>query len=117
MEWCVDIVYIMYILFHMSKTMISVKVDEDAKQKAQAVAKQMGLSLSALINSHLHQVARERRLVIDLDIRLEPQTETTTAVINDIEDELSKEQYEDFEDTDKLFSDLKGANSNGHPPQ
>lgn len=83
--------------------MISVKVDGDAKRGAQAVAKEMGLSLSAVINSHLHQIARSRRLEIDLDIRPEPQTAKTAKIIEEIEAEKARgEVYGPFEAEEAL---------------
>lgn len=88
--------------------MISLKVDEDVKKQAQAVAKAMGLSLSALVNIHLAQIARTKRLEIDLlDIRPEPQTAKTAKIIEQIEAEIDRgEVYGPFESIDEFFDDL-----------
>ncbi len=43
-------------------TVISVKLDKQVKDSAQEVAKSMGLTLSALINSYLRQVSVTRRV-------------------------------------------------------
>lgn len=79
--------------------MISLKVDEDVKKQAQAVAKAMGLSLSALVNTQLAHVARTKRLEIDLlDIRPEPQTPKTAKIIKEIEAEIERgETYGPFD--------------------
>jgi addiction module RelB/DinJ family antitoxin len=47
------------------KTVISVKVDKDVRDKAQKVAKKLGLSLSLVVNSGLRRFAEEERLVIE----------------------------------------------------
>ncbi len=44
------------------KTQINVKIDTDVKKKAQAQAKKLGLSLSAVINATLSQFARDGQL-------------------------------------------------------
>lgn len=39
------------------KTVISVRTDQDVKQKAQRVASRFGIPLSTLINAYLHELA------------------------------------------------------------
>ncbi len=46
---------------------INFKTDKKVKKEAQQVAKQMGVSLSAVLNMYLNQFARSK----ELDIRLE----------------------------------------------
>ncbi len=44
------------------KTVISVKVDQDVKASAQEVAHSAGLTLSAIVNAYLRQLAATRRI-------------------------------------------------------
>lgn len=44
------------------KTVISIKIDEDVKVAAQAIAKSTGLTLSGLVNAYLRQVCVTRRI-------------------------------------------------------
>ena len=44
------------------KTVISVKVDKDVRDRARVAAKRMGLPLSTVINYQLRQFGNERRI-------------------------------------------------------
>ncbi len=44
------------------KTVISVKVDKDVRDKARDVAKKIGVPLSMVVNNQLRQFAYERRI-------------------------------------------------------
>ena len=46
------------------KTTASVKLDRDTKIEAQKLAKELGLSLSTLINSQLKQFVRDKEIVL-----------------------------------------------------
>jgi len=59
----------------MSKIAISVKVDKDIKESAQEVAKSMGLNLSSLINTYLHQVVSTRRVELFAPEQMTPHLE------------------------------------------
>jgi len=48
----------------MSTVVINIRTNQDVKTKAQKIASEMGLSLSALINSYLSQVIRTKTTVI-----------------------------------------------------
>lgn len=88
----------MYILRSM-KTVISVKVDSNVKDKAREVAKSAGLSLSTLVNAYLRQVAATRRIEL---FAPEPMTPKLEALICEVEAELKSGQasklYDDVED-------------------
>jgi len=45
-----------YILSSMKTSVMSIKVDENTKKQAQAVAKQFGLPLSTLVNAYLMEL-------------------------------------------------------------
>ncbi len=44
------------------KTLINIKTDKDVKEKAQKLAKELGLPLSTIINASLKQFVRSREL-------------------------------------------------------
>ena len=45
------------------KTVINVKTDKDLKNKAQKLAKNLGLPLGTIINAYLREFVREKRIV------------------------------------------------------
>ncbi|MDO8552470.1 MAG: type II toxin-antitoxin system RelB/DinJ family antitoxin [bacterium] len=49
------------------KTVISVKVDKDVRDRARKVARQMGVPLSMVVNSGLRQFAQEERIVFQTE--------------------------------------------------
>jgi antitoxin component of RelBE/YafQ-DinJ toxin-antitoxin module len=55
------------IYFGYMKTVLNVKTDKDVKEKAQAIAKEMGVPLSIIVNSYLKFFIKTRTLVISLD--------------------------------------------------
>ena len=60
------------------KTLISIKTDKDIKEKAQKLAEDLGLSLSAVVNVTLRQFVRSRELRVS----------TIPCMSKDFEDEL-----------------------------
>ncbi len=50
------------------KTLINIKADKDVKEKAQKVARQLGVPLSTVINAYLKEFVRTKRI----DLSLEP---------------------------------------------
>lgn len=68
-------------------TVISVKLDKNVKESAQEVAKSAGLTLSALINSYLHQIAATRRIELYAP---EPMTPHLEKLIAEVEQELAE---------------------------
>lgn len=86
-------------------TVISVKLDRDVKESAQAVAKSAGLTLSALINAYLHQVVATRRIELYAP---EPMTPKLEGLIARVETELAKgEASQVFDTADDFLTDLK----------
>ena len=63
------------------QTVISVKIDKDVKESAQAVAKSAGLSLSALVNSYLRQVVATRRIELYAPEEMTPKLESLIAAV------------------------------------
>jgi len=62
-------------------TVISVKVDKEVKESAQAVAKSAGLSLSALVNSYLRQVVATRRIELYAPEEMTPKLQEFIATV------------------------------------
>ncbi|MBP9761666.1 type II toxin-antitoxin system RelB/DinJ family antitoxin [Candidatus Saccharibacteria bacterium] len=86
-------------------TVISVKLDSDVKQSAQEVAKSAGLTLSALINSYLRQVAATRRIELYAP---EPMTPNLESLIAEVEAELERgEASQPFTSATDFLADLK----------
>ena len=89
----------------MSSSVISVKLDRDIKESAQEVAKSAGLTLSALINSYLHQVVATRRIELYAP---EPMTPKLEQLIAEVEKELhSGKASQRFENADDFLRDLQ----------
>jgi addiction module RelB/DinJ family antitoxin len=86
-------------------TVISVKLDKDVKASAQEVAKSAGLTLSALVNAYLRQVAATRRIELYAP---EPMTPKLEKLIAEVEAELktgkASKQFNNIED---FLADLK----------
>ncbi len=57
----------------MAKTVISVKVDKDTKERAQALAGELGLPLSTIINASLREFVRSGQATFSLEPQLKPQ--------------------------------------------
>ena len=84
---------------------MSVKIDDDVKASAQEVAKSAGLTLSALINSYLRQVAATRRIELYAPEPMSPKLE---ALIAEVESELqSNSASKQFNTVEDFLSDIK----------
>ncbi len=57
------------------KTIINIKADKEVKENAQKLAEELGLSLSAVINSQLKQFIRSRSLFISSIPTMTPELE------------------------------------------
>lgn len=87
------------------QTVISVKLDKKVKESAQEVAKSAGLTLSALINSYLHQVVATRRIELYAP---EPMTPKLESLIAQVEAELADNKAsQPFSSVDEFIADLK----------
>ncbi|MBI2611504.1 type II toxin-antitoxin system RelB/DinJ family antitoxin [Candidatus Gottesmanbacteria bacterium] len=51
----------------MNSAVINIKTEPEVKQKAQKLAKDLGLNLSALINGYLRQLIKTKRVEFSLD--------------------------------------------------
>lgn len=57
-------IYVVYTFF-MNTAVINIKTNPQTKAKAQALAKELGLSLSALLNGFLHQFIKTKKVTFD----------------------------------------------------
>jgi len=51
----------------MSTVVVNIKTESEVKQKAQQIAKELGFSLSVLINAYLKQLIRTKKVEFNLD--------------------------------------------------
>ncbi len=67
------------------KTLISVKIDNEVKTKAQNLTQELGIPLSTLVNAYLRQFVREKRAVFTSAWQMSPELEKMLGPIeNDI---------------------------------
>lgn len=64
------------------KTVISVKTDVDTKIKAQAVAKQIGIPLSTLLNAYLRELAVSQSVTFSIQPELRREVVASLERIN-----------------------------------
>jgi len=69
------------------KTLINIKADQEVKQNAQALADELGISLSALINAYLKHIIRTREVTLSTVPRITPDLE---AVLTTIEKDITE---------------------------
>ena len=55
------------------KTVLNIKTDREVKQKAQQIARDLGLPLSTVINAYLKEFVREREVRFSLEPQLRPE--------------------------------------------
>lgn len=63
----------------MAMASVTVRVDEDTKRRASAIAEDLGLDLSTVTRAFYRQIVRERRIPLDLSCSPLP-TETVDAL-------------------------------------
>lgn len=57
------------------KTTTSIKLDKDIKDQASALARELGLSLSSVVNATLKKFVNERRVVLSVSPEFNKKTE------------------------------------------
>jgi len=87
------------------KTVISVKVDKDVKEKAQEVAASAGISMSTLVNAYLRQISATRRIEFYAPEQMTPKLEKLVA---EVESEIASGKVsQGFTTADEFLADLK----------
>ncbi|HMR49285.1 MAG TPA: type II toxin-antitoxin system RelB/DinJ family antitoxin [Arachnia sp.] len=64
----------------MSKSTISVRVDDGTKEAAELLFSELGLNISVAVNAFLKQAVRERRIPFEITAAT-PNAETTDAIL------------------------------------
>jgi DNA-damage-inducible protein J len=87
---------------HMGESRLSIRVDEKAKKKAEAVFHKLGLSMSAGITIYLNRVALEQAVPFPLTLSAQPVVE---------------EKIKTLENTAKaaVYQELEGIKAKGLP--
>lgn len=88
------------------KTVISVRTDKETKDKAQAVAKSIGIPLSTLVNAYLRELAVSGAVHFAAP---ELATSKTEKIMEQIEKDIAASNVSGpFETTEELFAYLDG---------
>jgi len=64
------------------KTVINVKADQEIKIGAQKLAKELGLSLSAIVNAYLKQLIRNKAVDFSVAPQMSSELETLAGKVN-----------------------------------
>ena len=72
----------------MNKVIVNIKVDPETKKAAQILAKDLGLTLSSLINAQLRQLVNRRQLVLDAPYPDRPMTPRLEAELDQVYKEV-----------------------------
>lgn len=85
----------------MAKTAVSIKLDKDIKERAQALAKELGLPLSTVINANLREFVRSGEVRFSLEPKIKPK----------VWEELKKaaDDYKAGKNISPVFNSVKDA--------
>ena len=72
----------------MNKVVVNVKVDPETKKAAQALANNLGLTLSGLVNAQLKQLINQQRLVLDAPYPTRPMSPKLEAELDQVYQEI-----------------------------
>jgi len=83
------------------KTVISVKVDKDVRDRARKTAKKIGIPLSLVVNTGLRKFAEEQRL--ELAVPLVPNARTRKII------DQARRDFKEGKNISPAFSNMKEA--------
>ena len=83
------------------KTIITLKADQETKEGAKKVAKELGLPLSTIINAYLKQFIRNREAYFSMAPKMTPELEALIGI--------TRRDYEKRKNLSPLFSSAKEA--------
>ena len=86
-------------------TNITIRMDADLKQRADALFDELGLSMSTAFNVFIRQALREGRIPFDISLN-RPNSETIVAMM-EAERIAKNPSVKGYTDLDELFADLK----------
>lgn len=97
----------------MNTAVINIKIDPETKRKVQKVARDMGVPLSALIKSHLKEIARTKQVHLNAE---EKPTPYLLRMLKESEADIRAGRFVSFETPeeemaylDKLIKDAKSS--------
>lgn len=94
---------------NMNKVVVNIKTDPETKEAAQALADDLGLTLSALINTQLKQLIHHRRLVLDAPYPAMKIDAKTERELDEAYKEIAEGQVsQPFDSVEALMKDLRG---------
>lgn len=94
----------LYTLCSMKNAVLSVKVDEDVKKRAQAVAGSFGIPLSTLVNAYLNELAETGQIYF---MASEPMTKKAERLIQQAESDIAAGDVSDrFSSADEAIKHL-----------
>ena len=92
---------------NMNKVVVNIKVDPETKKAAQALANDLGLTLSSLVNAQLRQLVNRRQLVLDAPYPNRPISPKLEAELDQVYKEIERgEVSQPYTDLDSLLDDL-----------
>jgi len=81
------------------KTVINIKTEKNVKTHAQKLAKEMGFSLSAIINAYLKQFLRNKEVYFTITPKMSPELEN---LLNKVEFDIQRNK-----NISRIFSSQK----------
>lgn len=85
------------------KTILNIKTDKDLKEEAKAVAQELGVPLSTVVNAFLKQFVRDREVVFSAGYT---PSKYLVGILDSFEEERKNKTLETFDSLDALFDDL-----------
>jgi len=85
------------------KTQVNLKIDSNIKKNAQKRAKELGLSLSSVVNATLSQFARTGELELSVAPRMTPYLEN---LVKEARADFEAGKLKIFDNADDLLADL-----------
>ncbi|MCX6809269.1 MAG: type II toxin-antitoxin system RelB/DinJ family antitoxin [Candidatus Berkelbacteria bacterium] len=90
------------------KTVINIKTDQETKEEAQKIARELGLSLSSIVNAYLKQVVRGQEVYFSTTCRMTHHLEN---ILGEAEMDIAtrKNLSPAFDNADDAIAWLRGA--------
>jgi len=88
----------------MSTAVINIRTDLKVKKQAQAIAEELGISLSSLINGFVRNLVRTKR--VEFDLLEERQSEYMVKALKESEEDYKKGNYFSFNNVDEAVEFL-----------
>jgi DNA-damage-inducible protein J len=90
---------------YMNTAVINIRTDVEIKKQAQMIAKELGISLSSLINGFVRNLVRTKR--VEFDLIEERPSEYMIKTLRESEADFDKGDYNSFDSADKAVGFLE----------